>query len=87
MGQGNPCGQHQAGLGTPCKIPAFAVLGQREGICYAKNIVGLGFGDDAWVEWVGQPPHSMTTHNHDLQPTLTTLSIRPIYRVPNVSPT
>jgi hypothetical protein len=22
MGQGNPCGQHQAGLGTPCKIPA-----------------------------------------------------------------
>src|SRR5262249_61112950 len=27
-------------------------LGQREGICYAKNIVGLGFGDDAWLEWL-----------------------------------
>src|SRR5262245_25343004 len=36
---------------------------------------------------VGQPPHNMTTHNHDLQPTLTTLSIRPTYRAPNVSPT
>ena len=27
-------------------------LGQREGICYAENVVGLGFGDDAWVEWL-----------------------------------
>jgi hypothetical protein len=36
---------------------------------------------------VGQPPHNMTTHNHDLQPTLTTLSIRLTYRAPNVSPT
>jgi hypothetical protein len=27
-------------------------LGQREGICHAENVVGLGFGDDAWVEWL-----------------------------------